>query len=95
MFGEDAQSKWKTLENTLLSEKTPYFSLSTGKSNVELRLENANKQNKINWNERITDKIQLPVTSKDLDGISNWMKHFSEFETRIIEDKPNVEMKKK
>jgi 1,4-alpha-glucan branching enzyme len=95
MFGEDAQSNWKTLDRMGLSEKTNYLSYTTGKSNTEARLENTNKQSKIKWTERSSDNKRVAVTSKDLDGIANWLQHLSMIETQIFENKPKVEVKKK
>jgi hypothetical protein len=95
MFGEDAQSNWKTLDRTGLSEKTNYLSYTTGKSNTEVRLEASIKQNKIKWTERTSENKRASISSKDLDGISNWLQHLSQIETKIFEDKPKVEVKKK
>jgi hypothetical protein len=95
MFGEDAQSKWNTLDKTNLSEKTNYLSYTTGKSNAEKRLESTIKQNKIKWTERTSENKQVTITSKDLDGIANWLQHLSLIETQIFENKPKVEVKKK
>ena len=95
MFGEDAQSKWSTLDRTSLSEKINYLSYTTGKSNTEVRLEASIKQNKIKWTERSSENKRANISSKDLDGISNWLQHLSQIETKIIEDKPKVEVKKK
>jgi threonine aldolase len=95
MFGEDAQSNWKTLDRTGLSEKTNYLSYTIGKSNTEARLENTIKQNKIKWTERASENKRATVTSKDLDGIANWLQHLSLIETQIFENKPKVEVKKK
>lgn len=95
MFGEDAQSNWKTLDRTGLSEKTNYLSYTTGKSNTEVRLEAAIKQNKIKWTDRTSENKRASISSKDLDGISNWLQHLSQIETKIFEDKPKVEVKKK
>ena len=95
MFGEDAQSNWKTLDRTGLSEKTNYLSYTTGKSNTEVRLENTIKQSKIKWTERTSENKSAAVTSKDLDGIANWLQHLSMIETQIFENKPKVEVKKK
>jgi hypothetical protein len=95
MFGEDAQSNWKTLDRTELSEKANYLSYTTGKSNTEVRLENTIKQSKIKWTERTSENKRAAVTSKDLDGIANWLQHLSLIETQIFENKPKVEVKKK
>ncbi len=95
MFGEDAQSNWKTLDRTGLSEKTNYLSYTTGKSNTEVRLENTIKQSKIKWTERTSENKRAAVSSKDLDGIANWLQHLSLIETQIFENKPKVEVKKK
>ena len=95
MFGEDAQSKWSTLDRTGLSEKTNYLSYTTGKTNTELRLENTIKQNKVKWTERNSENKFAAITSKDLEGIANWLQHLSLIETKIFENKPKVEVKKK
>lgn len=95
LFGEDAQSKWNTLDLTELSEKNNYLSYTTGKSNIELRLQNTLKQNKIKWTERTSENKRVAITSKDLDGIANWLQHLSLIETQIFENKPKVEVKKK
>ena len=95
MFGEDAQSKWNTLDRTNLSEKINYLSYTTGKTNTELRLESTIKQNKVKWTERISDYKRASISSKELDGISNWLQHLSQIETKIFEDKPKVDVKKK
>ena len=95
MFGEDAQSNWKTLDRTGLSEKTNYLSYTIGKSNTEVRLEATIKQNKIKWTERTSENKRASISSKDLDGIANWLQHLSLIETQIFENKPKVEVKKK
>jgi len=95
LFGEDAQSKWNTLDRTELSEKNNYLSYTTGKSNTELRLQNTLKQNKIKWTERTSENKRATITSKDLDGIANWLQHLSLIETQVFENKPKVEVKKK
>ncbi|MFM2227978.1 MAG: hypothetical protein RL664_1321 [Bacteroidota bacterium] len=95
MLGEDAQSKWNTLDRTSLSEKINYLSYTIGKSDIEVRLEASIKQNKIKWTERTSENKRASISSKDLDGILNWLEHLSQMETKIIEDKPKVEVKKK
>lgn len=95
MFGEDAQSKWGTLDRTGFSEKINYLSYTTGKTNAELRLENTIKQNKVKWTERTSENKRAAITSKDLEGIANWLQHLSLIETQIFENKPKVEVKKK
>lgn len=95
MFGEDAQSKWNTLDRTSLSEKINYLSYTTGKSDMEVRLEASIKQNKIKWTERTSENKRASISSNDLDGILNWLDHLSQVKTKIIEDKPKVEVKKK
>lgn len=95
MFGEDAQSKWNTLDRTGLSEKINYLSYTAGKTNTELRLENNIKLNKVKWTEHTSENKRAATTSKDLDGIANWLQHLSLIETQIFENKPKVEVKKK
>lgn len=95
MFGEDAQSKWNTLEKTTLSEKTNYLSYSSQKSNIELRFFNSMKQNQIKWTDRPSESIHSLSTPKELDGILNWMQHLSQIQTQVFEDKPKVDVKKK
>ena len=95
LFGEDAQAKWNTLDLTELSEKNNYLSYTTGKSKTELKLQNNLKQNKIKWTERASENKRATITSKDLDGIANWLQHLSLIETQVFENKPKVEVKKK
>ena len=96
MFGEDAQSKWTTLDQMRLSEECHYLVYSSAKSNAEMKLSNSSKQNKIKYTERnSSDNSSITVNSKELDEITLWLQHLSQFETKVFEDKPKVEVKKK
>ena len=96
MFGEDAQSKYATLDRIELSPECNYLSYQTTKSNLEIRLTNSIKQNKIKWTEHTSENFQsVNVTAKELDEIAIWMQRFSHIETKVIENKPKVEVKKK
>lgn len=95
MFGEDAQSKWNTLDKTTLSEKSNYLSYSSKKSNTELRFESKIKQSKIKWTDRESKNANSEISVQQLDGIYNWLQHLSQIETKVFEDKPKVEVKKK
>lgn len=96
MFGEDAQTKWPSLEKISLSEKCFYLAYSATKSNSELRLSNSIKQNKIKWTENsAASNSSITIGAKELDGILNWVQHLSQIEPEIFEDKPKVEVKKK
>ncbi len=95
MFGEDAQSKWSTLDRMVLSEKVNYLFRTNTKSNTERRWENANRQKNIKWTEITSDNVRVDISSKDLDGIVNWLKHLTAIEPQIFDKKPNVELKKK
>ena len=96
MFGEDAQSNYATLDRLKISQKCNYLVYSNSKSNQEVRLNSAAKQNKIKWTEHSAEaNPAITVSASELDGISNWLQHLSHIETRMIEDKPKVEVKKK
>jgi hypothetical protein len=96
MFGEDAQSKWTTLDQMALSKKVNYLCYQAAKSNSEFRLNNSIKQNKIRWTEHASTKNRsINITSNELSEISLWLQHLSQIEPRVIEDKPKVEVKKK
>ena len=96
MFGEDAQTKWPSLEKISLSEKCFYLAYSATKSNSELRLSNSIKQNKLKWTENsAASNRSITIEAKELDGILNWVQHLSQIEPKIFEDKPKVEVKKK
>jgi hypothetical protein len=96
MFGEDAQSKWATLDQMRLSEECHYLVYSSSKSNAEMKLSNSSKQNKIKYTERTSSyNSSIKVNSKELDEITLWLQHHSQFETKVFEDKPKVEVKKK
>jgi hypothetical protein len=96
MFGEDAQSKWKTLEQMELPKKVNYLCYQSSKSNPEVRLTNSIKQNQIRWTEHIAARnSSINITSNELKEIALWIQHFSQIETRVIEDNPKVEVKKK
>ena len=96
MFGEDAQSKWTTLDQMRLSEDCRYLAYSTAKSNAELKLSNSIKQNKIKYTERTSsENPSIKVNSTQLDEITLWLQHLSQIETKVFEDKPKVEVKKK
>jgi alpha-beta hydrolase superfamily lysophospholipase len=96
MFGEDAQSKYTPLDRILLSPACNYLSYQTTKSNMENRFTNSNKQNNIKWTEHTSGNFQsVNVTAKELDEIAIWMQRFSRIESKVIEDKPKVEVKKK
>lgn len=88
LFGEDAQEKWKSLDNLELSPKCNYFSVQSTKSNMENRLTSNLKQNQINWNEQV-------ATSNDLDAVLRWIQHLSPMKTQVIDDSPKVEVKTK
>jgi len=96
MFGEDAQSKYALLDQAKLSKKCNYLVYSYSKANQELRLSYSAKQNKVKWTDYTAEQNAAnAATSRELDGISNWLQHFSHFDTRVIEVKPKVEVKKK
>ena len=96
LFGEDAQSKWTTLDQITLPEKVNYLCYQSVKSNAEARLTNSIKQNHIKWTEYSSTKNRsVNITSNELSEISLWLQHLSQIETRVIEDKPKVEVKKK
>ena len=96
MFGEDAQSKWTTLDQMRLSEDCRYLAYSTAKSNAELKLSNSIKQNKMKYTERTSpENPSIKVNSAQLDEITLWLQHLSQIETKVFEDKPKVEVKKK
>ena len=96
LFGEDAQSKWTTLDQITLPEKVNYLCYQSVKFNAEVRLTNSIKQNKIRWTERLAERnSSINITPNELKEIALWMQHLSQIETRVIEDKPKVEVKKK
>ena len=96
MFGEDAQSKWTTLDQMELPGKVNYLCYQSAKSNPEVRLTNSIKQNQIRWTEHIaTRNSSINITSNELKEITLWMQHLSQIEPRVIDDKPKVEVKKK
>ncbi len=96
MFGEDAQSKWTTLDEMKLSEKSQYLMYSSSKSSAEIKLANSITQNNIKFTERTSYKNNSgKVSAKELDEIALWIQHLSQTETKGIEDKPKVEVKKK
>ena len=96
MFGEDAQSQWKTLEQMELPKKVNYLCYQSAKSNPEVRLTNSIKQNQIRWTEHLAERnSSINITSNELKEIALWIQHFSQIETRVIEDNPKVEVKKK
>ena len=94
MFGEDAQSKWESPDLMSLSSSSMYLNYAPAQSNIAIRLSNAAKLSKIKWNERPT-AFGSKIDSKELEAVTTWMLHLSKIETRIIEDKPKVEVKKK
>jgi hypothetical protein len=96
MFGEDAQTRLMTLDRMNLSQKSNYLSYQSTKSNSELRLTNSIKQNKIKWTEHSSSKNRsINITSNELSEITRWLQHLSQIETKVFEDKPKVEVKKK
>ncbi len=96
MFGEDAQSNYATLDRLKISKKANYLVYSSALSNQEVRLKGLAKQNKIKWTENTSETNRsITVSSAELDGISNWLQHLSHIETRVFEDNPKVEVKKK
>ena len=96
MFGEDAQSKWTTLDEMKLSGKSQYLVYSSSKSNAEIKLTTSTKQNNINYTERTSSKNNSgKVTAKELEEITLWLRHLSQIETKSIEDKPKVDVKTK
>ena len=96
LFGEDAQSKWTTLDQITLPEKVNYLCYQSVKSNLEVRLTNSVKQNKIRWTEHLSERnSSINITSNELKEIALWMQHLSLIETKVFEDKPKVEVKKK
>ena len=96
MFGEDAQSKWSTLDRMKLSEHCHYLVYSSKKSISEEKLANSAKQSKIIWAEfEINSQRSNKVNAKQLDEIANWLRPLSKFETQVIEDKPKVDVNKK
>jgi hypothetical protein len=96
MFGEDAQTRLMTLDRMNLSQKSNYLSYQSTKSNSELRLTNSIKQNHIKWTECTSAKNgSVNITSNELSEITRWLQHLSQIETKVFDDKPKVEVKKK
>lgn len=95
-FGEDAQAKWSTLDLLQLSKRCNYLVYSAKKSKQEIGLANTAVQSKIKWTEHGADwNTSARISAKELDILSNWIQRFSEIETRVFDDKPKVEVKKK
>ena len=94
LFGEDAQSKFNSLDRLELNSSCNYLVYSNPNSKQEINLKVAAKENKIKWTE-FNAGPNKSNTSSELDGISNWLQHLSQIETHVIEDKPKVEVKKK
>ena len=96
MFGEDAQSKWTPIDQISFSDKVNFLSFQSSKSNLELRLNAAIKQNKIRWTDNSAEaNPSIRINAKELDSISLWLQKFSQIETKVIEDSPKVDVKKK
>jgi hypothetical protein len=96
MFGEDAQSKWTPIDQISLSDKVNFLSFQSYKSNLELRLNAAVKQNRIRWTDNSAEENPaIRINAKELDLISLWLQKFSQIETKVIEDSPKVDVKKK
>jgi hypothetical protein len=96
MFGEDAQTKWTPIDQITLSEKLNFLSYQSFKSNTEIRLNTAVKQNKIRWTDNSADpNPTVRINARELDSITLWLKKFSLIETKVIEDSPKVDVKKK
>ena len=96
MFGEDAQSKWSTLDRIALSDKCRYLNHQSVKSKAEVLLSKSITESKIVWTDRqSSSNSSLKITSKELEGISLWMQHMSQIEPHVIDDKPKVEVKTK
>jgi hypothetical protein len=94
MFGEDAQSQWSSADRIPLSTSSMYLNFMPSQSNTATRLSNAAKQGRIKWNEHPI-AIGSSIDARELEVISTWMLHLSKIETRVIEDKPKVEVKTK
>jgi len=94
MFGEDAQSQWSSPDRIPLSTSSMYLNFMPPQLNAANRLSNVAKQSKTKWNEHPT-AVGSNFDAKELEEISTWMLHLSKIETRVIEDKPKVEVKKK
>ena len=96
MFGEDAQSKWTPIDQISFSDKVNFLSFQSSKSNLELRLNATIKQNKIRWTDNSAEaNPSIRINAKELDSISLWLQKFSQIETKVIEDSPKVDVKKK
>ncbi|MFA9220751.1 MAG: alpha/beta hydrolase family protein [Sediminibacterium sp.] len=96
MFGEDAQSKFASLDQIKFSKDCNYLVYSNSKENQEVRLKESAKQNNIKWTEHaVENNRSITISAQELDGISNWIQHLSHIETKVFEDKPKVEVKKK
>ena len=96
MFGEDAQSKWTTLDEMKLSEKSQYLVYSSAKSNAETKLTTSIKQSNIKYTERISSKNNSgKVSSEELEEIRLWLQQLSPIETKGIENKPKADVKTK
>lgn len=94
LFGEDAQSKYNSLDRSRINPICNYLVYSNTNSKQEINLKASAKQNKIKWTEY--NALQnKSIASSELDGISTWLQHLSQIETRMFEDKPKVEEKKK
>lgn len=94
LFGEDAQSKYSSIERSKINSNCNYLVYSNANSKQEISLKGSAKQNKIKWTEYNALPNKL-IASSELDGISTWLQHLSQIETRMFEDKPKVEEKKK
>lgn len=95
MFGEDAQSKWSTLDRMKFSEHCHYLVYSSKKSIPEEKLSNSAKTSKIIWAEfEINTHRSNKINAKYLNEIANWLRPLSQIETKVIEEKPKVEVKK-
>lgn len=96
IFGEDAQSKWTTLDEMKLSEKSQYLVYSSAKSNAETKLTTSIKQSNIKYTERISSKNNSgKVSSEELEEIRLWLQQLSPIETKGIENKPKADVKTK
>ena len=96
MFGEDAQSKWTTLDEMKLSEKSQYLVYSSAKSNAETKLTTSIMQSNIKYTERISSKNNSgKVSSEELEEIRLWLQQLSPIETKGIENKPKADVKTK
>ena len=84
------------IDQISFSDKVNFLSFQSSKSNLELRLNATIKQNKIRWTDNSAEaNPSIRINAKELDSISLWLQKFSQIETKVIEDSPKVDVKKK